>query len=466
MENVNDDLLLETLVSGCDERVFMRPETNANKYHLNPLKFTGLLNRGSCTCGTLTSDGYKTGIEFLTNYEDSKYESILKNQTRRLKNILSKETEDFDVFYGPSGSDLMYFPLLFQSIIDSKKQIINIVTCPEELGSGSKAAAEGLYFSKWSQYGEKLPLGQAVSEKLNSKVFYLPARNQSGNIVNRNQAIKDLIKNHPDQLIIGNLVFGSKSGIKDDLAIIDEFKEGVMWVVDMCQFRTDRELIQDLISKGALISITGSKFYQAPPFCGALLVPKVWINKFKQKDASFLKNFNALFTSFDYPLELENMRRDLPQHKNIGLRLRWEISLNEMELFLAYPQEKSNALIRRWNQVVIGRLALSDSFRLMPDIELTNDSIISFMVLKNGVALGNTQLKKLFDYLVLNEHKGIENFSHIFLGQPVQYGEKSFIRLAIGAFSIRKQLARDEFNPKSDIEVIRVIEDAVLKLFP
>lgn len=466
MENVNDNLLLQTLVSGCDERVFLQTETNANKYHLNPLLFHGLLHRGSCTCGTLTSDGYTTGIKFLTDYEDSKYESIVKTQTQRLKKILSEKTVDFDVFYAPSGSDLMYFPLLFQSIIDSKKQIINIVTCPEELGSGSKAAAEGIYFSEWSQYGKKLPIGSQVSKRLNSKVFYLPARNETGNIVNRNQAIKDLIKTHPNKLIIGNLVFGSKSGIKDDLAIIDEFKEGVMWVVDMCQFRTDRELIQDLISKGALISITGSKFYQAPPFCGALLVPKIWTNKFKNRDAGILKNFNLLFTSFDYPLELESMRKDLPQFKNLGLRLRWEIALNEMELFLAYPQEKSNTLIRRWNQVVIGRLAQSDSFKLMPDIELTNDSIISFMVLKNGLALGNVELKKLFDYLVLNKQKGIKNFSNVFIGQPVQYGEKSFIRLAIGAFSVRKQLARNKFNPKSDIALIKVIENAVEKLFP
>ena len=466
MENVNDDLLLEILTSGCDERVFIHETTNANKYHLNPLKFDKLLHRGSCTYGTLTADAYKVGLEFLKNYEDSEYENILKNQTHRLKAMLIDESIDFEVFYGPSGSDLMYLPLLFQSIIDPNKEIINIVSCPEELGSGSKAAAEGLYFSEWSQYGKPLPIGENVSKKVNSEVFYLPARNKNGNIVDRSQAIRDLIKKFPEQLIIGNLVFGSKSGIKDDLAIIDEFKEGIMWVVDMCQFRTDRKLIYELISKGAMISITGSKFYQAPPFCGALLVPKYWSEKMKDKDASILETYNSLFTSYDYPLEFEKMRKNLPEFKNIGLRLRWEIALCEMESFLAFPQEKSNALIRRWNQVVIGRLAQSDLFRLMPDIELTNDSIISFMVLKNGVALNNKELKILFDYLVLNEHKGIENFTHVFLGQPVQYGEKSFIRLAIGSYSIRKQLMNNQFNPKSDIAFIQIIENAVNKLFP
>jgi hypothetical protein len=183
MENVNDDLLLEILTSGCDERVFISETTNANKYHLNPIKFDKLLHRGSCTCGTLTTDAYKVGQEFLKNYGDSKYESILKNQTLRLKAMLIYKSMDFDVFYGPSGSDLMYLPLLFQCIIDPNKKIINIVSCPEELGSGSKAAAEGLYFSEWSQYGKPLPIGKNVSEKVKSEVFYLPARDENGNIL-------------------------------------------------------------------------------------------------------------------------------------------------------------------------------------------------------------------------------------------------------------------------------------------
>ena len=114
MENINDNLLLEILTSGCDERVFIHETTNANKYHLNPLKFDKLLHRGSCTCGTLTADAYKVSLEFLKNYEDCEYENILKNQTHRLKAMLIDKSIDFDVFYGPSGSDLMYLPLLFQ----------------------------------------------------------------------------------------------------------------------------------------------------------------------------------------------------------------------------------------------------------------------------------------------------------------------------------------------------------------
>ena len=101
----------------------------------------------------------------------------------------------------------------------------------------------------------------------------------------------------------------------------------------------------------------------------------------------------------------------------------------------------------------------------MPNIELTNDSIVSFMVLVNGRALNNVELKKLFDYLVLNRHEGLRDYDRIFLGQPVQYGEKSFIRLAIGSYSVRKQLAKQQFDPTNDLQIITLIERAVKHIF-
>ena len=307
--------------------------------------------------------------------------------------------------------------------------------------------------------------GEQVSEEIQARVHFLDARAESGHIVDRKQAIRDLIAKHPGQPLVGNLVFGSKSGIKDDLAIIDEFREGVMWVVDMCQFRTDRTLIHDLIGKGVMIMVTGSKFYQAPPFCGALLVPKQWTAMLATKPAQVAKGFEHLFTAYDFPTALPAVREQLPAFKNVGLRLRWEIALREMEAYMAFSQDEANGLIRRWSQVVTGRLAQSDYFRLMPNIELTNDSIVSFMVLVQGRALNNAELKKLFDSLVLSRHEGLRDYDRIFLGQPVQYGEKSFIRLAIGSYSVRKQLAKKQFDPTNDLQIIALIERAVKHLF-
>ena len=458
--------LLKILTSGCDERIFLREGTQANKYHLNPINFSGLFHRGSCTCGTLTPFGEEVAEEFAVSYEKSDYSEILKRQTKRLQALLRESDEDqFHVYYGPSGSDLMYLPLLFQAILNPDKSIINIVSCPEELGSGSKAAAEGKYYAEWNQFGEQIPIGEQVSELIQSDVHFLSARAIDGSVLDRKKAIRELINQYPNQPIIGNLVFGSKSGIKDDLDIIDEFTDGVMWVVDMCQFRTDRKLIHDLINKGVMIMVTGSKFYQAPPFCGALLVPKIWSDLMKDLPADATAGLVELFSASDIPLAMPNIRMHLKDFKNQGLRMRWEIALREMEEYMSVDPNETNALIRRWSQVIIGRLAMSDTFRLMPDIELTNDSIVSFMVLVNGNALNNKELKKLFNELILSKHEGFVDCDRTFIGQPVQYGEKSFIRLAIGSYSVRKQMENKKFDTRNDIRLIEIIEKHVTKIF-
>ena len=51
------------------------------------------------------------------------------------------------VFLSPSGSDAEYFALLIAKLLNPKKDIINIVTCNEEVGSGTLAAAGGRFFS-------------------------------------------------------------------------------------------------------------------------------------------------------------------------------------------------------------------------------------------------------------------------------------------------------------------------------
>ncbi|MEY3928174.1 MAG: hypothetical protein RJA97_1181, partial [Bacteroidota bacterium] len=308
-------MIEELLLSGCDERIAIRPETGANQYHLHPTKYQGLLMRGSCTCGTLTPDGHLSAERFVRDYRTADDASWIRQQTKRMQTLFDGgRGDEFHIYYGPSGSDMMYWPLLMQSMLHPGQTITNIVSCPEELGSGSILAAEGKYYANTNQYGQGVPKGELVTDSFAVDVQFLPAREVSGHIADRKQAIRDIIAARPGQPIVGNLVFGSKSGIKDDLDIIDEFRDGVMWVVDMCQFRTHRGLVHELISKGVMLMVTGSKFYQAPPFCGALLVPKFWTERLVGRPAAHLAPYGALFASADAPPQLPQLRALWPEY--------------------------------------------------------------------------------------------------------------------------------------------------------
>ena len=333
------------------------------------------------------------------------------------------------------------------------------------MGSGSKFASETRFYANYNQFGDNIQKGAFVDPKNTSEVHYLDARDADGNILDRTAAINELITNNPDASVVGSLVFGSKSGIKDDLNVIDTDSE-TMWVVDLCQFRVDHSLIHDLLEKGVMVMLTGSKFFQAPPFCAAMLVPRKWSERLKQVDASIIEPYGALFSAYDVPWFMENMREHLPQKENKALRLRWEIALDEMSEYSYWSTKQTDDIISRWALGVMSKLETSTSFKLMPDQLKTNMSIISFQVWVNDRALDNEQLKALFKAITTSKHEGfIDGKDRVFFGQPVQYGDKSFIRLAIGAYTVRAFLEKDAVDLTNDYRLISIIESFAQEMF-
>ena len=452
--------LSRLLEQGCDERVHLIEGTNRNKYHLNPVEYETLLQRGSCTANLLTPRSHGVAKAFLGKYDELNYENLLEKQSNRLRDLVGSENnEPFDIYFGPSGSDLVYYPLMFQLMLNPQKKLINIVSCPEELGSGSGYASETRFYANYNQFGDNIVKGSFVDPEHVSEVHYLDARDAEGKILDRSKAIKDIIADNKDAAVVGSLVFGSKSGIKDDLDIIDP-EDGTMWVVDLCQFRVAPKLIHDLLEKGVMIMLTGSKFFQAPPFCAAMLVPRKWSEQLKQVDATIIEPYGKLFSAYDVPWFMQNMREHLPARENKALRLRWEIALDEMEAYSYWSTAQTDDIITRWATGVMARLEDSEHFKLMPDQLKTNMSIISFQVRVGGRALNNAELKDLFKAIATSTHEGFKDgINKVFFGQPVQYGDKSFIRLAIGSYSVRKFLEKGDIDFYNDFRLIETIEN-------
>jgi len=108
---------------------------------------------------------------------------------------------------------------LFSRLLYPGKNPVSIVTCPEELGSGTQIAAHGKFFSLMNQFGESIPKGEFLSENLTPDVYMLPARDDKGHIYDNRAELFELIDRDHDTCKIVNLVFGSKSGIEENLKI-------------------------------------------------------------------------------------------------------------------------------------------------------------------------------------------------------------------------------------------------------
>lgn len=464
--DIDDRELLDALVAGGDERTEINPEVGRNRYFTNPVDSRDVFNRGSCTAGMLNDRSRQVAREFLERYDTLNYASLVEEQSFRLKNLLSSVHKDpFDVFFGPSGTDLAYLPTLFQRLLHPDKPIIQLISCPEELGSGSMDVAAARLFGRQNQFGQPLDQGAPIDPNAaEPTVVELDARDPNGKVLDRRDKIVRLIEDNPNAAIVGSLVFGSKSGIKDDLDVIDDYGDHMMWIVDLCQFRVDPTLIHDLLDRGAMVMLTGSKFFQTPPFCGALLVPRQVTERLRsaqpKSDGSPVAPFGKIFSAHDIPWALDNVRQHLPEVENRGLRLRWQIALDEMESYAQWPFEVSNELMDDWNAHLTDVIDRHPNFRVMPDQHKTNDSIISTQVLANGRELSHDELLDLYERVLTTEHEGLSDGARrVFFGQPVRYGQRSFIRFAIGAPSVRWMLERGELFMDDDERLVEIVAD-------
>ena len=356
---------------------------------------------------------------------------------------------------------------MFRTLLESGEPVHNVATCPEELGTGSTLAAEGKYFFRQNQFGENVEKGSHLPGLEEIEMTYFPARDENGLIFDHKSAlVEHLKKRDKKSLTICNLVLGSKSGIENNLSVIPRFQKNIMWVVDMCQMRAQKNTIQRLLNLNVMVMITGSKFFQSPPFCGALLVPGYWMKRLKKvEEVERAKSFSSIFSKYDIPPCLERIRSVFRPYKNKGLLLRWEAAISEMRRIDSRDLDQILRMVDRWHECITSMIrSKSDAFSLMPDGDLTNKTIISFKVKKsNGDYFEDEDHRILFEYLADNTFEELGN-KNLIIGQPVSYDSESFIRLAIGSYNIRSFL-KDGLNPEFEKSIIDIIYRSARKLF-
>ena len=452
----------ELLSAGGDERLDLK-SNGLNKYFVAPTNFEGVFHRASCTSSPLTQEGLDHARQLYEKLSPEVFDQKRREHTKIIKDLINYEGQDrFDVFYAPSGSDLCYLPILFSKLIHPGREILNLITCPEELGSGSLTAFSGKYYFSRDQFGEDLEKNSQVEglENIESQMF--EARDEDGNIIDHWNGIKDAIsENHAVKAVNANLVIGSKSGIENNVSIVSQSPEDVLWTIDLCQFRASRVLINGLIGMNCIAMLTGSKFYQSPPFCAVMLVPKTITSRFKEISEKDIQPFGRIFSRFDIPEEYESIRNHLKPYRNYGLLLRWETAIKEMAALAKQDSDDVNGVIKDWNSAIVERLASSKYFKLMPGQDITNKTIISFRVRSSeGGFLRHDELMTLYQAICGEAHEGMDGFTRALIGQPVKYGDKSFIRFAIGSHDVRSFI-KNKPDFKTDFQLIEIIEELV-----
>jgi hypothetical protein len=213
--------------------------------------------------------------------------------------------------------------------------------------------------------------------------------------------------------------------------------------------RLSRERIRACLAAGWMVLLSGSKFFAGPPFAGALLVPADLIAR--AADLTPLPEGLAdYFSRPEWPEPLQRLTAALPTGANLGLVLRWQAALWQMQAFQAVPGEHCARIMTELGAAIRAALVTARSLREVA-VATSGDwpqTIFPFEVLRQAAGGGTAPmdgacLRQVHRWLnadisgqlppgVLCSARRLAALP-CHLGQPVAIGRTAVLRICIGA---------------------------------
>jgi len=465
------------LTTGGDDRSLILENSGANKYHIKPQAIdSSHIFRGSCTGNPPTDRGYEAAkklfeerIEGKTGQElDMVLRDIFATQRYRLSVVLNLPRGS-EIILCPSGSDAEYIPVAIAKTLHPEATIRNGVTQLNEIGAGTAPAAVGEYFSTHAPFIGKLEDGVKMLDGFDGvEGCIVPARTKEGDVVDASLKMKEFtdecLNNGHYPIVHG--VFGGKTGVRD--TVMPPSLEGAkksLGVVDACQGRFSLEEMNSWMEQDSLVLFTTSKFYQAPPFCGAVIVPPTIAEQLFQSsnppiDMLTDNGLGAYLTDKELPHCLKSWTTYLRDEgkNNVGLALRWEAGLVAMEKLASVSDDKRTAVVDEWAGIVT-EMVKNESPQLDP--WCIERSIISIRMSNNdGGWLNMKEARDLYRWMSMDVAAAVPDATEeekealstvAYIGQPVSVSEShAIVRIALGVESLLSYISDKDTTLKED----------------
>lgn len=387
-----------------------------------------------------------------------------------------------EIILCPSGSDAEYIPVAIVKTLFPNAIVKNGVTQLNEIGAGSAPAAVGEYFSTHAPFVGKLNGLKKLDGFDGIEGSVIPARTKDGDVVDASLKMKEFtdecIKNGQYPIVHG--VFGGKTGVRDEQMppSLDGGKTS-LGVVDACQGRFSLEELHQWVDQDSIVLFTTSKFYQAPPFCGAVIIPPSIAKQLKQSSNApegmlGHTGLGAYLTDKELPDCMDCWKSSLLNggKNNIGLALRWEAGLVAMEELAGVSDEKRTAIVDEWAKVVTD-MVQKESPQL--DAWCVERSIVSIrMSNNNGGWLNMKEAKELFRWMSMDLTSVIPDASEdekaalstiAYTGQPVNVAEShAIVRIALGVESMLSYIGDKDATLEEDQKTVKKMA-AISKYF-
>jgi hypothetical protein len=342
----------EFLVSGGDGRLALSDDKE-NAYGCTPFPATGLIDFASSTASSISPEAYDRARiaheELLTaslhRGPDAACEAAVTDARDRLLNQL--RIEDAEVVFSASGTDAQ-LQTLFLTRLLHPGTIATVIVGADQTGSGTALTCHGRHFSQTTSTGAAVEKGSVIAGMAGITGIEVGFRSADGEFRSAAQmdaavlaAVEQALADHDHVLL--QAMEASKFGWKapsDSLLdkIAARWPARVRIVADACQLRISRLRLNQLLAKGMMVLVTGSKFFTGPAFSGAVLVPRALSDRLADIEAP-AGQLAGYATRFDWPQAWTGIRNRFSHRFNFGQWLRWEAALEEMRLYYAVPRD-------------------------------------------------------------------------------------------------------------------------------
>ena len=358
---------VDVMTTGGDGRIDLDPKSGLNRYHSAP-RPSPVLAYASSTANDISAQAFAHVKAVLTGLETvdwglggelavETYGAALEGLRGRVRTAYGLG-EDVAVVFAPSGTDLEYVALA-ASAGRAAGGTHNILLGADEVGSGCIHSAHGRYFAERTALGVATRAGEPVPGLggVLLDLVDIPVRDEGGRVRRSAEIAARMAKSIAaaragERHTLVHAVHGSKTGlILPGLADLDrlqaEHGDDITLVIDACQARITAQAVQDYLARGAIVFVTGSKFMGGPPFSGFALVPR----GLAAAAARLPRGLATIFRRAEWPADWPGMDR-LPDGANLGLLLRLEASIFELERFQRLPAAEVERIILAFHAAV------------------------------------------------------------------------------------------------------------------
>jgi hypothetical protein len=364
------------MTGGGDARIRLDPETGLNRYFSAP-RPGPTLAYASSTANDISPAAYARAQALLAELGPEPAAAAYAKRLETLRGRIRAAydvADDVAIVFAPSGTDLEYVAL---ACVAGRAPggTHAILLGADEVGTGCIHSAHGLYFADETALGIASTPGAAVPGLggVHVDLIDIPVRDRmarvrpSAYIAERMRAATAGAGAAGRHSLI-HIVHGSKTGlILPSLADLDRLigggqSERATLVVDACQARITGAAVNDYLARGAIVFVTGSKFMGGPPFSGFALVP----GALAAAAPALADGLATIFRRDEWPKGWPGADI-LPDSANIGLLLRLEAAIFELERFQALdPGDVERVILAFHAAVRAGIVEKTEARRVAP----------------------------------------------------------------------------------------------------